>query len=320
MFLQFVLVIAFLAGILIFSKYATKYAIDIANILGTSYFTIGFVLVAISTSLPEFFVGIQSSLIGHVEIAITDVLGSNIANIALIMGLMAFVYGFKVSNIELKRNSIFLLMMGAIPLFFLISNSLSVFEGLILVGVFFMYIHHLLKIERHPLGVEKLDKEVKYRKWTFERIHTFLKSLALFAVAIAGTLICSNELVTNSVYLIETLFIPPAFVGATIIAIGTSLPELATSWRAVQKGHTNLCFGTLIGSCITNLSLVLGTSAIVAGGFAINGYGILIGIILFICLIIYHAFLANNKIDKTEGLMLLIIYAAFITYQISTLL
>ena len=161
--------------------------------------------------------------------------------------------------------------------------------------------------------------ERKHRKWTFERQHDFLKALALFTVAIGGTLICSNELVMNAIILIEKLFIPPAFVGATIIAIGTSLPELVTSWRAVQKGHTNMCFGNLIGSCICNLTLVLGISAVIAGGFFINGYEILIGVILFVNLIMYHAFLANNKINKTEGLMLLVIYASFVIYQIYTL-
>jgi len=314
-------VIAFLAGILVFSKLATKYAIDIANVLGTNYFTIGFILVAVSTSLPEFFVGIESAIVEDGVIAVANVLGSNIANIALIMGLMAFVYGgFGINLKELKRNSIFLLLISGLPLFFLISHNVTVIEGIALILIFFIYVHHLLKIERPPLGVEKLDNEKKYRKWTLERQGIFLRSMALFSVGIAGTLVCANELVLNSIILIETLFIPPAFIGATVIAIGTSLPELVTSWRAMQKGRADMCFGALIGSCVVNLTLVLGTSAVVAGGLAINGFMVVIVVLLFINFLLYHAFLANEKIEKIEGLMLLIVFAAFIIYQVATII
>jgi len=287
-------------------------SVKIADITGFGKTTVGFILVAFSTSLPELCVAIFAA-IGQetIGVAIGNVLGSNIVNICLILGICFLIITLKNSDHvtllpSMAKEEIGSLYFGLfiasiIPLTLLYIGYASQFIGVILLAIFVFYVYQLSKIrkvkEEGSLGWERQ----KLRKYTFL---TFLGA--------SGVVISSYFIVDSASYISLSMGIPQVVIGATIVAFGTSLPELATSVDSARKGHFDLALGNIVGSCFINITCILGVP-LAASPLRINmaAFSNLAMFSLITNLFLWY-FLSSEKISWREGAVLLFMYFVFL--------
>jgi cation:H+ antiporter len=244
------------------SDVAINNSVKVADITGFGRTTIGFILVAFSTSLPELLVSTFSAIRQEsVGVAVGNVLGSNIVNICLILGICFLLVTWKcpkysclypsMAREEVRSLYFGLFVSSIIPLSLLYLEEASQFIGVILLTIFVVYLYQLSRIrnikEEGSLGPERQ----KLRKY------------ALITLAgIAGVVATSYFIVDSASFIARSVGIPPVIIGATIIAFGTSVPELATSITATRKGHLDLALGNIVGSCFINVTCVLGVTLV----------------------------------------------------------
>jgi cation:H+ antiporter len=294
------------------SDWTITNSVRVADLTGFGKTTVGFILVAFSTSLPELCVSIFAA-IGQesIGVAIGNVLGSNIVNICLILGICFLIIALKnPENAKLlpsmakeEMGSLYfgLFVASVIPLTLLYIGFASRFIGIILLAIFVLYIYQLSKIrkvkEEGTLGEEKQ----KLRKYTFL---TFLGA--------AGVVFSSYFIVNSASFIAGELGIPPVVIGATIVAFGTSLPELATSVDSVQKGHLDLALGNIVGSCFINITCILGVT-LAASTLSVNmsAFSNLVMFSLMTNLFLWY-FLSSERISWREGAVLLFMYFVFL--------
>lgn len=284
----------------------------VADITGIGKTTVGFILVAFSTSLPELSVSIFSALGEEtIGVAIGNVLGSNIVNICLILGLCFFISALKNSE-DVKRlpsmakeeiGSLYfgLFVASIIPLTLLYIGYASRFIGIILLAIFVFY---LLQLSRTRKAGEEGALEGERQKLRRYTLLTFLGA--------AGVVISSYFIVDSASYIALEMGIPRVVIGATIVAFGTSIPELATSLGAVQKGHLDMALGNIVGSCFINITCILGVT-LAASTLRVNmaAFSNLVMFSLITNLFLWY-FLSSERISWREGAVLLFMYLIFL--------
>jgi len=288
-------------------------AVRVAGITGFGKTTVGFVLVGFSTSLPELCVSIIAALsYGQtIGVAIGNVLGSNIVNVCLIVGIVVVLMALrskKTSNMfphitkeDLGSLYFGLFVASVIPLSLVYVTYASQVVGIILLVIFIVYMYQLSKIktvkEEGSLGEEKKK---------LSRYSTLAFLGAMFVV------LSSYFIVDTASFIATMLGVPPVVIGATIVAFGTSIPELATSLKAVGHGHPEIVFGNIVGSCFINITLILGVS-LVASPFRVNMAAFQdLAIFSLIANLFLWYFLTSEKISWREGAVLLCIYMLFL--------
>lgn len=282
----------------------------ISKYLGIAPFAIGVVLVAIVTSLPELSVAIVSSVAGEGAISAGTVFGSNIANILLVMGVGAFLYGLTIPWKHVGEIGLILLLTTIISAYIIFSsnvqgNALGLPAGIILLLMFAGYIYYILRKnnKKEPGTDEKTKVDRK-------------KAATAFLVFIAGVIvvfISSALVVDNAVIVAQELGIAHSIIGATIIAIGTSLPELTTSLQAIRRKSYGVVVGNIVGSNMTNLTLILGTTALlneVNVNLSIFMAALLFAIVANAILLYFAA--VRKNIGRYSGLLFLAVYVIFI--------
>ncbi|MGC9094226.1 MAG: sodium:calcium antiporter [Candidatus Bathyarchaeia archaeon] len=294
------------------SDLTIKNSVKVADITGIGKTTVGFILVAFSTSLPELFVSIFAALGREsIGVAIGNVLGSNIVNICLILGICFLLAVIKCPNYttfypNMAKEEIGSLYFGifvasVVPLILLYLGYASRFIGVILLAIFVFYVYQLSKIrklkEEGTLGEER-------RRLRLYVLLTFL--------GVAGVIISSNFIVSSSKVIADMIGIPPVVIGSTIVAFGTSLPELATSVDATKKGHLDLALGNIVGSCFINITCILGVS-LVTSQFIVNmaAFSKLAMFSLIVNLFLWY-FLSSEKVSWRESAVLLFMYFIFL--------
>ncbi|MFH0713930.1 MAG: sodium:calcium antiporter, partial [Candidatus Micrarchaeota archaeon] len=289
------------------SSVVVENAVKLSKFFGISQLAVGFLLLSVSTSLPELSVSVISSTAGKGAIAAGNVFGSNIANILLILGAGAFLYGLKIRKETLKDISLILVLTTVISLYIIFNSSISgqalgALEGIILLLLFLGYAFYVLR--KQPINENGINNVTKK-----EALYAFL----YFSASIAIVLISSSFVVDSAVKLAKIFNIAESFIGATIIAIGTSLPELSIDLQAIRKKHFGLALGDAIGSNMVNLTLVLGTAAIISPIHIL--LPVFIAALLFAVLanivLLYFASV-NKQLDKFGGALFLLIYALYI--------
>jgi len=306
--------ITLLIGMMILDK-SSDLAIDnsvkVAEITGLGKTTIGFLLIAFSTSLPELSVSIFSAINPEtLGVAIGNVLGSNIVNVCLILGLCFLILSFKnrsgtyyFSNraSEEVRDLYFgLFIASLIPAALIYIGYASRIIGVVLVTIFIFYNIQIIRFKRgrEAYNISKKGKAAKY--------------ILLALIGVAGVIASAYFIVESASYIAEELSVPRVVIGATIIAFGTSLPELVTSINATRKGHIELALGNIIGSGFVNITLILGV-ALIGGSFRVNmaAYSSLVMFSIMANLLLWY-FLSGEKIGWRESAILLFMYALFI--------
>lgn len=303
-----------LAILLFGGKILVDGASSIALKLGMSHSLIGLTIVAFGTSAPELLVSITASLKGNSDIAIGNVVGSNIANIGLVLGISGLFYPILIRKKHIRFE--YALMILVTLIFYALSQNLMIsrWEGILLFIGFIGFNAYLFKnlgtgiLEGNEEKVEEIE-EVENYSWT--------ASLGLFAGGIVGLYFGSELLVNNAILISREFGVSERIIGVTIVAIGTSLPELTTSIIAALYKRTDLALGNILGSNIMNILSIIGLTAIikpiqVSEAFVDSDYLWMIGI----SLLLFPLMKTKMRISKVEGLVLLLSYIAYLIFLI----
>lgn len=288
----------------------------IAKKNNVSNLVVGLTIVSMGTSMPELVVNVLASSKDASQIAIGNILGSNIANIWLILGVAAFIYPIKIKEStvfsEIPYSIIALLLVaflansnfwGSHP------NSINQIDGILLMiffGLFVAYIIHLAKNGKADVLDEVLDEEI-----------TTGKSIIMVFLGMAGLFFGGQWVVNGAIVTASHLGLSEAFIGLTIVAIGTSLPELVTSAMAAYKKNTDIAMANVIGSNIFNLLWVLGISAIIKPVEFDPKLNIDVLILLGAsCLILFSLVTGRvkNQIGKPTSILFLVLYVAYVVF------
>lgn len=234
------------------AEWIVKGGSNIARKLNISSLVIGLTVVAFGTSLPELIVSIFSALEGSSAIAVGNVIGSNVANVGLVLGLSAFIFPISVEYDIIKRDLLIYLMSCAIFIFFAFDGRISQFEGMVFVISLFFYIYYCIK---SPI-VDQNDTE--------EEVEDKMSKLIIYILAGIAFLSFGAEIfVDGAIYLARYFGLSEVVIGMSVVAFGTSLPELATSVMAAFHKESSISVGNIIGSNIFNILSVLGITSII---------------------------------------------------------
>ncbi|MCK4937730.1 MAG: calcium/sodium antiporter [Methanosarcinales archaeon] len=281
----------------------TKNASILAQSFGVSHFFIGITIVGIGTSLPEIMITDYAAYTGESGIVLGNVIGSNITNIAFVLGTAFFIRNTVISDSHMFNDSIvhiLILAFGIVTI--LTGNHITRIEGMFLCALYLLYILYLLKSHTK-------------QKDDFDKARFDVKAVLYTMLSLVGVLLGSKLLVDSAVDMAGELGISSAVVGLTIIALGTSLPELAVSVSAAKRGFTMLILGNIVGSNVTNMVLAMGTASIInevvvdePNLFRFNiAYMMLLSLILVVIV-------RKNEISRMWGILYLAMYVFFIGY------
>lgn len=276
---------------------------SLARIMKVPSVIIGLTIVAMGTSAPEASVSINAALAGSNDIAISNVIGSNLFNGLVVVGVCAFMAGFKTNPEILKRDMPLNIIVTAILCFMLLDRHINRIEGIILLIGMAVYIATMV------------ISALKNRETADEcKILSLPKSLifiigGLIAVILGGTLV-----VDNACLIAKDFGVSENFIGLTIIAIGTSLPELVTSITATRKGDSGLALGNAIGSNLFNILFILGMSATICP-LNVLSESIIDCIILLVSAVILYVFARTKKtMNRWEGIVCVFLYVGYTAY------
>ena len=311
-----------LALLLLGANYLVDSSVAIAKRAKISNFIIGLTIVGIGTSAPELFVSIQSALTGHGDIAMGNVVGSNITNLLLILGVTAVICPFAIEK-QTHRSDIPFSIFAAVLLTMFVNDSwnpgideniLSRLDGGVLLIIFISYFIYTLFIKaKNPQEAkEEMDQDATS---SLEG----KKPALLWGIAVVslGALLCGGQLFLDSaINLARAWGMSEAVISITIVAVGTSLPELITSVMAASKNNPQLALGNILGSNVFNILMILGLTASIT---PIHVVGLTaIDFMVMICatvatFIVTYTF-KKRKFDRAEGVIFLLCYVAYTAY------
>ena len=285
---------------------------DISKSTRLRYSSVGFIFVALSTSLPEATVSLFAAIEDQAGLAIGNVLGSNIANVCLILGIPIF-YGcltkasggcsLNIGRQELSSLFFGLFISSVLPLFLLRGAKYGIYIGILLVFLFFIYSYNLSK---RSFAAELMPQVRGDRK-------TLTKGIAWTLIGISGVIVSGYAIVYGASNLAVAFSLSGTLIGATVIAVGTSLPELAISIKSIQKKRMDFAFANAIGSCFANLTIILGLVFIFSRlVIRIEAYFDLVFFSLISNLFLWY-FLTRERLGLKESAFLILIYAVFLT-------
>lgn len=294
-------------------------ASSLARNLGISPMIIGLTIVAMGSSAPEMMVAASASLQGNANTGIGNAIGSNITNIALVLGITALFQPLTVSSSTIKREIPLILALSVLAYWMLSDSYFSFTEGLILIIGFFTYIIALLAMTLKRSKNVPIDDPMILEA-TSEVPEAVSKGSSVLWLTVGMILLplSANFLVESSVFIAKSFGISDLVIGLTVIAIGTSLPELAASVMSIIKKEDDLALGNIIGSNIFNILAVLSLTALIAPGVvdeaaANRDAPFMIGVTLLLFIICFSRRLGYFRITRLKGLLLLL---CFIAYQI----
>lgn len=289
----------------------------VARLLKVPSVVIGLTIVAMGTSAPEAAVSITAGIAGSNEIAISNVIGSNIFNLLMVIGVCAAIHAFATDMEILKRDMPVNIAATAVLLLFLFDGKLSRLEGILFLLALVVYLVIVVRAalkNRKKQSQEPEDSESGEKKLTIPMIILCILG-GLLAIVWGGDLV-----VDNAQRIALSFGMSPMLVGLTIVAMGTSLPELVTSIVASRKGESGLALGNAVGSCLFNILFILGMSSVISpivptGSSvmeSITDTAILLGI--SILMLIFSA--TGKKVSRIEGVIYVCLYAAYMAFAI----
>lgn len=289
-------------------------ASSVAANFKVSKLLIGLTIVAFGTGAPELAVSFSSLINGNTDILLGNVIGSNIINVLLLVGIAAVIRPIKIKKDTVSKElPLLLLISTALIILFLdvnltgaISNVFSRSDALICLLLFSIFLYYLISLAQKDKKEAKIVEKPKY---------SLIKSFVFTGLGLAGV-IAGSELVVNSASTIATsIGISERIISLTVIAFGTSLPELITTITAAKKGESDLLVGNIVGSNIFNICVVLALPIAISGGISPASFEA-IDLIMFIASAIIIGILAHrgHDINRAEGILMLIIFAIYYGY------
>ena len=277
---------------------------------------IGLTIVAFGTSAPELAVSIKSLLSGSGDMVLGNVIGSNILNILLILGLSAMFHSLAVKNNTVKKELPITLMITTAFAVLLsdsiftknLTNSFTRGDGIVLLLFFGVFMYYLISMSKNKTDIEEID-DTNYP--------SMKKAIILTLLGLIGIVFGSNFVVESASFIAKTIGISERMISLTIVAIGTSLPELVTSVTATRKGEYDIAIGNVVGSNIFNIGIVIGIPVAIFGGISKINFSY-IDIVVMILSALFLFFFAHNdhKISKKEGIFFLLAFILYYSYVI----
>lgn len=274
-----------------------------------SEFNMGFFILGFATTTPELFVGINSIISNHPQLALGNLIGASIILLTLIVGLQAiavkeirFINTFKSSDLW------FTTLIIALPSFLLFDGSLTRFDGILVLGLFMVFF----------IFMNRRQTLLEHVRQTLETPHNhILKNILLIIAGIAGLAVGAKIMVMSGLFIADVLKLPEELVGLLMLAIGTNLPELTVLFKVIKHQHKNLGLGDFLGSAVAN-TLVLGLLSVIQPTTLEAPYKVYFSFgILYMALIFFNAFFrADKKITRNEGIALVALYSFFVFSEV----
>lgn len=314
MFLQIILLIL---GFVVLIKGADLFvdgASATAQNFKVSKMLIGLTIVAFGTSAPEFAVSVKSLLSGNGDMVFGNVIGSNILNILLILGVSAMFHSLSVKNNTVKKELPITLLITTLFAVLLsdhlfdksLPNSFTRSDGIILLLFFLVFIYYLISMMRKKIDVDNNLPNMSLKK-----------AILFTIVGIVAIVIGSNLVVDSASFIASALGVSERMISLTIIALGTSLPELVTSVAATSKGEYDIAIGNVVGSNIFNIGIVIGVPVVLFGGVSQIAFSYIdLLVMLASALLLFLFSFRDYKISKSEGAMFLTLFIIYYTYVI----
>ena len=319
--MDYLLLVVGLALLLLAANYLVDSSVAIAQRAKISNFIIGLTIVGIGTSAPELFVSVKSALSNSGDIAMGNVIGSNISNIFLILGVTAIICPFAIERLQRVRDIPFLIFMSLLVMAIAndamvpgLDSSLNRLDGIVLLLVFIGYMGWVViqKGKDPKKALQDADEEASSS--LTGKSPWLLWPIAL--VSLASLIFGGNLFLDNAKRLAEAWGMSEAAIAITIVAVGTSLPELVTAIIAATKHNPQLALGNVIGSNLFNLMFILGTASTVKPLYfqSINiiDYTVMIVAAFMLYMVIYT--FKKNKFDRIEGIIFFVAYVAYTVY------
>jgi cation:H+ antiporter len=288
-------------------------ASSMARRFHVSDLVIGLTVVAFGTSTPELFVNLVASLKGNTDIAIGNVLGSNISNIFLILGISSIICPLTVGKgtvwKEIPLSLLAALLLGILANDHWIDkanvSALTRIDGLVFIAFFIIFLYYTFTIAKQ---IEGMEDHVPSKE------HGWAKSLSLVAAGLVGLGLGGKWIVDGAIHIASTLGMSESLVGLTIVAIGTSLPELATSAVAAYRKNVEIAVGNVVGSNLFNIFFVLGISATIKPLPFQSKSNVDIGVVILASLLLFVSMFTGRgrKLDRWEGAVFIFLYACYI--------
>lgn len=314
MILQIVLLVV---GFVILIKGADIFvdgASGIARHFKVSKMLIGLTIVSFGTSAPEFAVSVKSLLSGSGDIVFGNVIGSNILNILLILGVCACVHTLTVKNNTIKKELPITLLITTLMAVLLsdhlfdikLTNAFTRSDGVVLLLFFLVFIYYLISMMRNKVADNNDDVPMKLSK-----------AILFTIVGLISIILGSNFVVDAASYLAKAIGISERMISLTIIALGTSLPELVTSVMATKKGEYDIAIGNVVGSNIFNIGMVIGLPISLLGGVSYLTFNTVDLVVMILAALLLFLFSWRDyKISRKEGTIFLLIFFVYYTYVI----
>lgn len=305
--IQIVLLIVGFVFLIKGSDFFVDGASSIASLLKIPTIIVGLTIVALGTSAPEAAVSITSSLTGNNAMAVSNVIGSNLFNLLMVIGIAALLSELLMEKEVLEFDLPFLVGITILwAVFIVIGWDITNIEGIILLLIMVAYISYIIYNTRKSGGAKDVEKP----KFGLP------KSILLILVGIAG-IVLGGDLVVDSASAIAIAFgMSETLVGLTIVAIGTSLPELVTSITALKKGENQLVIGNVIGSNIFNILFVLGASSAISAIPLDSSLLIDVVFMIFVTVLCFIFGKTQAKYDKREGAILVLLFVGYMAFAI----
>ena len=279
-------------------------AAGIAARFGIPQLVIGLTIVAMGTSAPEAAVSITAAKMGNAGITIGNILGSNILNVLLILGITAAITTVAVQKSTVRWEMPFMHVITIVlAVLGFTGGEIVLWEGIVLWALFLVYLGYLFRMAKN--GNAEEEQAERQPLW---------KQILMLIIGIICIVSGSDLTVDNATIIAEALGMDDRLIGLTIVAFGTSLPELVTSAMAAKKGNADIAIGNIVGSNIFNILFVVGTTAMITPVAFAHGFLIDSAIALAAGLILWFGVMKEQKLKKTLGIVMLIGYAVYFVY------
>ena len=304
--------LAIISGILLLSiggDMLTRYSVEISYKLSIPKIIIGMTIVSFATSAPELIVSLNATMMGYSDFALGNVLGSNIANLGLVLGIVVIIYPVTIKRRFYYTDFPLLIFSTAVFYLFIASNSeISRTEGIIMLVLILLILFYLFYYQKPDTS--SLDNDLSLGR---QKVST---SFFLLVISAAILWLGAETLIKSSISVANKFNVSERIISITMVAIGTSIPELAASVAASLKKHNDLAIGNLIGSNIFNLLVVIGITSIVNPitgiDFDIISKDMIWVVVFSFILLPLVYFHKRNKLNRMKGIILLAMYVAFI--------
>jgi cation:H+ antiporter len=314
----------FVLGVFLLVKSSDLFVVSasrLAKILGVSELVIGLTIVAIGTSLPEFASSVFASLHGNSGLVIGNIIGSNIANLALILGVSAIFHSLRIEKRLFERECYVLIGVTFLFYIMMLDSLVSFADSLLLIFLFVVYMIFMFRFKGQFRELFKVNLYIEhllsFRKFVHLMKENFKKILIgetlVLVISLAGLIFGANFLVDSSLRIAEIFGLTQTLIGLSLVALGTSLPELAVALVSLHKGFHNMLIGNVVGSNILNLLFVGGFASLVNSLVVSDFTLFVLGPFLITVSAIFLLFAWSDlQIKRAEGVVLVLLYFLFL--------